>query len=178
MKRRSVRFSLLVLLGWLTIATAADQPITAQAERGRALFLKSPKGIACGTCHEIVGVGTAVGPDLRTLASAVAPKLLVMTMRMTVTAYVQDVTTSDGEFPGIEKGKRQGDQIEMWDLSTVPPVLRTMKASQVKSMKQSSTWKHPPAATRYEAQELADIVGFLKWGATGSQKEIKPTDVE
>jgi cytochrome c peroxidase len=175
--KRSVRFALLSLLGWQMGAAASDRPITAQAERGRELFLKTPKGTACATCHTMAGVGTAVGPDLRTLASAVGPRPLVMTIRMTVTAYVQDVQTSDGDFPGLQKAK-QGDQIDTCDLSKTPPVLRTLKASQVTSMKQSQTWKHPPASAGYTSQELADIVGFLKWAATGSQTEIKPSDVE
>jgi len=158
-------------------ASAIDKPITAQAERGQELFLKTPKGTACGTCHSLAGVGTAVGPDLRTLASAVGPRQLVMTIRMTATAYVQDVETSGGSFPGLQKAK-QGEDVEIWDLSKIPPVLRTMKASQVKSMKPCQTWKHPPASAEYSSQELADIVGFLKWAATGSQTEVKPSDVE
>jgi mono/diheme cytochrome c family protein len=175
--KRSVRFALLAILSLQIGASANDRPLTAQAERGRELFLKTPKGTACATCHSLAGVGTAVGPDLRTLAAAVGPRPLVMTIKMTVTAYVQDVETSEGNFPGLQKAK-QGDQIDIWDLSQTPPVLRNLKASQVTSMKQSQTWKHPPAAAGYTSQELADIVGFLKWAATGSQTEIKPSDVE
>jgi len=37
----------------------------AQVQRGRELFEKSPKGIPCGTCHSLAGVGMAVGPDLK-----------------------------------------------------------------------------------------------------------------
>ena len=40
-------------------ATKPKPPITAQATRGRELFLHSPKGTACATCHLVDGQGTA-----------------------------------------------------------------------------------------------------------------------
>ncbi len=45
-------------------------------------------------------------------------------------------------------------------------------------MDRDTVWRHPPALVDYNAQELADIIGFLRWAATGSQKEIKPSEVE
>jgi hypothetical protein len=133
--------------------------------------VNSPKGTTCGTCHSMAGLGTAVGPDLKKLSSVVGPRGLVMTIRMTLTAYVQEVKSSQGNFPGILKQK-DGDEIEIWDLSKNPPILRKLKSNQIESMKQNATWKHPPASAGYAPQELADIIGFLKWDSTGSQKEV------
>ncbi len=162
----------------LTMATAADnRPATKQAERGRELFLKSAKGTACGTCHAIAGVGNAVGPDLGRMASLVAPRGLVMAIQMTVTAYVPEVKGPDGTFPGIQKQK-QGDEIEIWDLGQAPPALRTLKSRQVISMSANRSWKHPPASAGYTSQELADIIGFLKWAAVGGRKEVSVAEVE
>jgi hypothetical protein len=45
-------------------------------------------------------------------------------------------------------------------------------------MTQNLIWKHPPASAGYTSHELADLIGFLKWAATGSQKEIKVADIE
>ena len=157
-------------------ATAETKPITAQAERGRQLFLKSPK-VACGTCHSMDGVGTAVGPDLTKLASAIGPRPLANTIRMTMTAYVQEFKTSDGNFAGFQKQK-QGDEIEVWDLSQTPPVLRKLTSKQIVSMNLTQSWKHPPAAAGFTSQELADLVGFLKWASTGWQKEVKAADID
>jgi hypothetical protein len=153
------------------------KPPTAQVQRGRDLFTKSTKGLPCGTCHSLAGVGTAVGPDLTTLASVVGSHGLVMSMRVTMTAYVQEVKTSSVTFPGILKQK-QSEEIEIWDLSQTPPVLRKFAPKDVLSMKGNQTWKHPPAPAGYSSQELADLVGFWKWAATGSAKEIKIEDVE
>ena len=96
---------------------------------------------------------------------------------MPVTAYVQDVKVSGGTFPGIQKQK-QGNEIEIWDLGQMPPVLRKLTSKQIVSMTQCRTWKHPPASAGYTSQELADIIGFLKWAAMGAHKEIKVADIE
>jgi mono/diheme cytochrome c family protein len=153
------------------------QPPTAQTGRGRELFLKSPKGIACGTCHTMAGVGTAVGPDLTKMASLATPRGLVAVMQMAMTSNVEEVKTAAGTFPGIQKQK-QGDDFEIWDLSQTPPVLRKLTSKDILSMTRDQHWKHPPTTAEYTSQELADIVGFLRWAATGSQREIKVADIE
>jgi putative heme-binding domain-containing protein len=162
----------------LSFAIAQDKrPAPAQAQRGRELFLRSPKGTACATCHNLDGVGTAVGPDLSKFASVATPHSLVATIKMTMTNEVQLVKTADGKFPGILKQK-QGDDLEIWDLSKTPPVLQKLTAKQIASMERDTVWRHPPALADYNAQELADIIGFLRWASTGSQKEIKASDVD
>jgi len=150
---------------------------TEQIQRGHDLFLKSPKGTACATCHQMAGEGTAVGPDLKTMGSMGTPHVIVSTMRMTMTTYVQSFqTTTNGTFPGMLKDK-QPDFVEAWDLSQKPPVLRKLAASEVKAIERDQTWKHPPASVDYTPQELADLIGFLRWAATGAATEVKASEV-
>jgi len=152
-------------------------PMTTQIKRGHELFLHSPKGTPCATCHQVDEEGTAVGPNLKDIASVIGPHGLAGTIQMSMTAYVQEVkTSSNGTFPGIQKQKT-GDQVQIWDLSKVPPALLTMDAKDIKSMKQNEKWKHPPTTADYSDQELADIVSFLKWAAAGSTAEVKPSDL-
>ncbi len=175
--RKTFYCSLVFVIAMQAVPAQDKTVLPAQVQRGRELFIKTTKGTPCGTCHNLAGVGTAVGPDLRTLASAVSPGALVQAMHMTMTAYVQEAKLADGsKFPAMPKGK-QGDQVELWDLSQTPPALRTLAAKDV-SMEANTTWKHPPASAEYTTQEMADIVGFLKWAAKGSTKEIKPEEVE
>jgi len=175
---KTLFLALALILGFYASVAQDKRPMPAQAQRGHDLFVKYDKGIACGTCHELAGAGTAVGPDLKTLGSAVGPHGLVMAMRMTMTAYVQEVKLADGStFPGMLKQK-QGDDMEMWDLSQDPPALRKLAAKQVSSMSGNTKWKHPPASIEYDPKDLADIVGFIKWASTGSTKVIKADDVE
>ncbi len=165
--------SLLAALG----LAADDNSIPAQAERGKQLFMKSAKGVPCGTCHTLGGIGTAVGPDLKKLASLAMPRGLVMAMQLTVTEYVQEVKVTGATFSGIQQQKT-GDQIEIWDLSQLPPVLKKFSSKDVLSMARNDKWKHPPASAGYTSKELADLIGWLKWASMGSRKEIKPSEVE
>jgi hypothetical protein len=170
----------LLILGALILPLLAPgqskPPLTPQAQRGQALFQKSPKGVACGTCHTLGGIGVAVGPDLAKLASAATPRGLVMAIEMTMTAYVQQVKTTKNEFPGIQKQK-VGDTLEIWDLSKLPPTLRTFSSSEILSMRGNEKWVHPPAAAHYDRQELADIIGFLKFSANAGQKEVTAAEL-
>jgi cytochrome c553 len=180
LKRRTRLFVFAALASaasWQLVTAQEKQPPTPQTQKGHDLFVKSPKGIACGTCHTMAGVGTAVGPDLARMASLATPRGLVQVIQMESTENVQEVKTAAGTFPGIQKQK-QGDEFEIWDLSQTPPALRKLTSKDIVSMNRDQHWKHPPSTAGYTSQELADIIGFLKWAATGSQKVIKAADLE
>jgi cytochrome c553 len=175
--KRLMYLLVLILLGSLLAIAQDSGAIPAQAARGKELFLNSAKGVPCGTCHTLGGVGTAVGPDLKKLASLAMPRGLVMAMQMTVTEYVQEVKVQGATFSGIQKQKT-GDDVEIWDLSKLPPTLRKFTSKEVLSMTRNDKWKHPPASAGYTSKELADLIGWLKWASMGSRKEIKISDIE
>jgi cytochrome c553 len=167
----------LALAGSLLLAQTKTPPMTAQVQRGKDLFVNSTKGKPCGTCHEVGGVGTAIGPDLRKLASVVGPRGLVSTIQMSMTAYVQEYKIKDlGTFPGIQKEGSGGAQI--YDLSKMPPELHDVKTGDIQSQKQNEKWKHPPVTAGYSNQELADLVAWLKYAAIGATKPVSPDDLE
>jgi hypothetical protein len=70
-----------------------------------------------------------------------------------------------------------GDRVEYYDLSVIPPVLRTLYAKQIISAERDEVWRHPPAKANYSSQELADVIAYLKFATTGSQKEIISGDI-
>lgn len=150
---------------------------TAQIERGREFFTNAKKGVACKTCHQLGGVGTAVGPDLTNMASYGSVHSIVMTMHMTMTEHVYRVKTAVNSFPGILKAKI-GDRLEYYDLSVMPPAVRTLTSREIVSAERDEKWHHPPALAHYTPQELADIIAFLKFQSTGSQQEIAATDID
>jgi hypothetical protein len=179
MKRSVFLGSVTLLAGFgLFLLWAQNKPETSiQVDRGHGFFLKSPKGLPCATCHSLDGEGRAVGPNLTRLASVVSPRGLMKTIEMTRTVYVQQVETSDGRtFPGIQT-QIAGNMVLIWDLSATPPVLLHLRLGDIVSMKENKTWRHPPATADYTPQELADIIGFLKYVATGDQREIMPDDL-
>lgn len=116
---------------------------TPQIERGRQLFTNSKKGVACKTCHQLGGVGTAIAPNLKDIAAYGSVHSLVMTMHMTMTENVYRVKTTVSSFPGILKAK-YGDRVEYYDLSQIPPVLRTLYKNQIVSTERDEKWRHPP----------------------------------
>lgn len=173
---RTLYPALTLILNFCILHAQERRPLAPQIQRGQDLFLKQTKGLPCGTCHSLAGVGTAVGPDLKTLGSAVGPHGIVMAMHMTITAYVQEVKLASGiSYPGLVKGKL-GEEMEIWDLSKMPPELRKLSTKEA-VLKQNTSWKHPPVTVEYTDQELADIVAFIKWASTGSAKLVKPEDV-
>jgi hypothetical protein len=176
MKRTLLCFTGFAML--CTYAVNAQDKASAQVERGRQLFTQPAKGMACTTCHSMEGVGNAVGPDLKKLASIIGPRGLANTIQMTVTCYVQEVRLVNGRtFPGIEKQRDKGT-VEIWDLSKVPATLVTVKESEIAALNANATWKHPPTETAYDAQELADIIDYLKFAATGVKKEVTPDELQ
>jgi hypothetical protein len=176
--QKTSTFALAFVIACAAASAQSKPPISAQASRGREIFLKGAQGVACSTCHSMAGLGTAIGPDLTNMASYAPPRGFVQTMHMSMTENVQLVKTNDGtsNFPGMVKAKND-DETEVWDISQMPPILRKLPSRQI-SMTRDQKWKHPPATVNFTSQELADIIGFLKWAATGSVKEIKPDDVE
>jgi len=101
---------------------------------------------------------------------------IVMTMHMTMTEHVVQVKTQAAVFPAILKQK-YGDKTEFYDLDTIPPTLRTLYNNQIVSVQRDEKWRHPPAMANYTAQELADVISFLKFAATGSKADIAASDI-
>src|SRR5271167_3184331 len=128
--RKAFSIGLVFAAAWLLTAAEDKRPATPQAQRGRELFLKSPKGVACATCHTMDGIGTAIGPDLSRMASIATAHSMVATIKMTMTNEVQLVKTAGGKVPGILKSK-QGDSVEIWDLGKIPPVLHKLSSQEI-----------------------------------------------
>ena len=160
---------------WLSVLlflqAAAPTP---QIQRGQALF-NGEKG--CSTCHALKGHGTAVGPDLRVLGR-VGVRALVTAIRATRTEYVETIKLKSGtQFPGM-KVSAEGDTWQYYDLSKNPPELVKFAATDVESKTDNATWKHPPSTGGYTDQQIADIVGYIRWAAAGDRTPVDPSDVE
>lgn len=158
-----------VILLWAQ--SAAQQ----QVQRGEVLFVDNSRG--CATCHALKGHGTAVGPDL-TVIGRLTPAAIVTAVRSSMTQYVQQVKLKSGaSFPGMPAGEDE-KAVRFYDLSTTPPELRTIDRSEMNSAGPQDKWKHPPLAGGYTAQQMADIIGYIRFATTGVAKKVDPADVE
>ena len=153
----------------------AQAAVPSQTERGEALFLDVQQG--CAGCHALKGKGTAVGPDL-TGIGRLGPQAIAMAARSTVTQYVQVVELkSGGKFPDMVVSK-DDKSVVLFDLSKLPPEKKELAPGDIARITANDVWKHPPAANKIDAAQLADIVAYIKYAATGSRKAVDPADVQ
>ena len=165
-----IRYSLLVSLA----AAAALAAPPEQAARGEALFHGDAK---CGTCHALKGKGTAIGPDLKVIAR-LSPQAIVMAIRSTRTQYVQAVKPKKGEeFPAMVVSK-DDKAVKLFDLSVMPPAEKTMEPAEISGMRDNDKWKHPPSTGGLTAEQMADVIAYVRYAATGDTKGVDPATVQ
>jgi mono/diheme cytochrome c family protein len=159
---------------WIVLLMA-QAAVPSQTERGQALFLDAQQG--CGNCHALKGKGNAVGPDLTGIGH-LGPQAIAMAARSTVTQYVQVVKLkAGGSFPGMP-GKKDDKTAVWFDLSKNPPEKKELTPADIASVAGNDVWKHPPAANKISNEQLADIVAYIKYAATGSKKAVDPSEVQ
>jgi len=157
-------------------ALAADVKPPAQAARGQAFFLDESNAKRCGSCHALAKQGTAVRPDLSRL-SRLGPRAILMAVRATRTAYADRQVEEWRRVP--RHAVAQDDtSAQYYDLSVTPPALRKLDRKDIASVGDNSIWKHPPESAGYTAQQLADVIAFIKWASYGDTKGVSPDDVQ
>jgi mono/diheme cytochrome c family protein len=146
----------------------ASQPVfngPPQAARGRALF-SDPVRENCSICHAVRGHGIAVGPDLTAPAEKTATEMMSR-IHSTQSRHVLTASLQSGEqFPALLVSQT-GDEVRLYDLTSMPPVLRTFAQPQVVSLAQNPAWRHEDVSRNYSAADLEDIAAYLRWAATG-----------
>ena len=159
---------------WIVLMLA-QASVTQQTDRGEALFFGTANG--CSSCHLLKGRGTAVGPDLGGIGR-LSPAAIVMAVHSTAAQYVQDVKLKSKEaFPAMP-GAKDDKTIQLYDLSKTPPELRKMDLTEIASMTNTTQWKHPPGVDKHTAQQLADIVAYIRYAVTGTRQAVDPSEVQ
>ena len=137
---------------------AAGPPETALppgAERGRVLFFDAVRGFGrCSTCHEVNGIGISVTTPIANIP-ADTPAL-----RTLVTPNIRTATVDGDAMPAliVSQGKTRA---LFYDLTSVPPVLRTVDPNTLK-VAEGSAWRHATVIGAYNDAELAVILGYLR----------------
>ena len=164
--------TLLLAVAPATRGGAAYAQAPEQAERGRKVFAERK----CATCHAFEGQGTPVGPDLKNIAS-LSPRAIAIAVRATRTQNVISVKLKTGETFSAMRTTPDEKNLEVYDLSKDPPVLRKLEAAEVDSTKDNESWKHPPASAEMPDEELADVIAYIRWIAVKDKKGVDPADV-
>jgi mono/diheme cytochrome c family protein len=143
-------------LAVLGSAPPAPAPtLTPEAARGRALFSDAVRGFGrCSTCHEVNGIGISVATPISEIPASVGA------LRSLSTPQVSTATANSESMPALLVGNTRRAVI-FYDLTTVPPVLRTMDPAAVK-IADGASWRHASVIASYNDAELAAILEYLR----------------
>jgi len=131
------------------------RPLSADAARGQSLFSEAPRGFArCSTCHSTNGIGIAVAaPVSRVPLNAAALKSLA-------TPAIATATWAGETMPVLVVAKRT-QSIAFYDLTSAPPVLRTVAPAEVK-ITDGSSWRHASVLGTYTDAQLNSTLAYLR----------------
>jgi mono/diheme cytochrome c family protein len=134
---------------------------TPEAERGYALFFDATRETHCGTCHVAGGRGIAVGPDVGGIAGKSSAEIGAA-LRATRARRVITMRLRGGEsFPAL-RVSQQGEIVKVYDLTTPPPVLRTLTRGEILSATEGAEWSHATYMQGYTGAEVADLIAYLR----------------
>jgi mono/diheme cytochrome c family protein len=132
-----------------------ETPLSAEAERGRVLFFDAVRGFRrCSTCHEVNGVGIPVATPISQIPADAAA------LRALATPDVRTVTVEGEATPALIVSQSKTRAL-FYDLTSVPPVLRTVDPGALK-VADGSSWRHVSVIGAYDDGELASILAFLR----------------
>lgn len=141
--------------GGLGVAAAPQRPaLSAQGERGRALFFDADKGVGrCATCHELEGLGIPVAGPMMQIPESIPA------LRALQTPQVQQISVMGESMPGLMVANGVAGVL-FYDLSTAPPVLRTLPAATPVATG-ASNWSHAGFLAAYSEEELQAVLAYL-----------------
>ncbi len=133
----------------------------AAAARGHELFF-DPVRENCGVCHAVGGRGIPVGPDLSARSQIKLSDIDGAPSQRVLQAKLK----TGEEFPAVVV-EQNADQVQLYDLTLAPPVLRTLARTEVTALTPAPSWRHRDFTKDYTRPELEEIVVYLRWAATG-----------
>lgn len=137
------------------------------SEKGKALFFDLSDELNCAVCHWVSGSGTKVGPNLSSISGRSARDILkdiiLPDAVSTAAGQLYSLTTQDGEQLDAVKVSESSTRIKVYDVTRLPPVLRSIKIDQIKSFEIKRPSAMPEIyGQRYTLVQLLDIIAFLK----------------
>ena len=147
--------------------TGRPREMTGDRAGGEDLFFDSSDDLNCARCHRISGRGASVGPDLSGISERPAGEILLDIVRpsaaVSETWQLLEMTTRDGEHLEILRVSESATRVKVYDVSTSPPVLRSIKKDRIDSVWVSHRSAMPDIyGERYTLKQLLDIISFLK----------------
>jgi len=157
----------------LTVTSVGD------AQAGKALFFDSSRSKSCYSCHQFNGEGTAIGPDLTSIAANKSARDLFLNIILP-----RDV--KDSRYTTITVSLRNGDRVigikkeedseslKVFDTTELPAVLRTLQKENILKIETSSVSAMPnDYSSLFTVKQFLDLVTFLKSSQANSRVLLK-----
>jgi putative heme-binding domain-containing protein len=151
-------------------------------ERGRALFFDSSNDLNCSLCHKFQGVGSDVGPDLSKIwekpAKEILRDIILPGAALSPGQELYTVTTQTGEQISGLMAEENARQLRIYDVGSLPPVLRTLDKEQIQTRQAQRRSAMPEKYGEiYTLRQLLDIVAFLKSGDSKAPSPVTLQDL-
>jgi putative heme-binding domain-containing protein len=150
--------------------------------RGKDLFFDSSNDLNCGSCHRVRGVGNDVGPDLTAVQQRPAKELFrdIVLPSYTIAPgrELLAITLQTGERIEALKATEDSSQIKVYDVGSLPAVLRTIPKAQIQKREIETLSGMPGKYSEiYTLKQLLDIVAYLKSGDTAVASPVSLQDL-
>lgn len=149
-------------------APSAGATLSAEALRGKDLFFDLTRERRCGVCHQLDGMGTAIGPNLALAARGKSREDL---MRAIANPQAEVAYGFEQAWLELRSGERiEGvlaeeteSKVRIFDAAAVPPPLRTVLKSDIREQGTHERSSMPDDLDQvYVAEEIASIVTYLR----------------
>ena len=156
--------------------TPVPTPLSAKAQAGSAIFYDASRPAGCALCHSYKEQGGPIGPDLAGIARRSPRDIYQGMVKPTVPNAdytVVSVATEDGKTAtGLLKQKTDAI-VQLYDLSSVPPVLRSFYGAKMGVAPATMPYAHDLSGLSQD--DLAALITFLK-SADHASKDVTPQD--
>ena len=150
--------------------------------KGKELFFDISDNMNCAACHRINGKGSGVGPDLSHVSERspreIFKDIILPNAVVPQAGQLVELITQDGERLEVMRVEESSSRVKVYDVSSSPPVLRSIKKEQIRSLRASDRSAMPETyAQRYTLLELLDLISFLKTPKSGPAADVALTDI-
>ena len=151
----------------------ATGTLAGSSKRGKELFFDAANDLNCGHCHKVRGDGGDVGPDLSAVQGRSSRELLqdivLPSAKISPQRQLLKVICKDGEQIRGLKVEESPARLKIFDVGSVPPVLRSFERDQIETMELLKESAMPAGYGQiYTFQQLLDLLAFLKEPTAGN----------
>jgi putative heme-binding domain-containing protein len=158
-----------------------DSGIFGNAEQGKALFFDLSNDWHCSACHRIGGPGSSVGPDLSGVKAKAVKDLFIdivlPSARLSPDRPLLNITTKSGEQIQGVKSEESATHIKLYDIGSLPPVLRNLPKDQIRNWTSKSDQPCRQSMERCTPSTIARHHRVLKEGGPGPAQVVSLNDL-